>query len=90
MNQDADVVRRGVMVLPVIREASAPGGQIGETRIDMPRETKDALIQLRVTPVERDAWQRAAEASEMSLSDWIRQRCNGPAALAPELPRKRP
>jgi hypothetical protein len=62
--------------------------QISETDADMTRDTKDALIQLRVTSAERDAWQEAAELSEMTLSDWIRQRCNGPAALPPQLKTK--
>jgi uncharacterized protein (DUF1778 family) len=54
---------------------------------DVPRDR--TVIQLRVTPDEREAWQRAAEASEMTLSDWIRQRCNGPAALPPEHRRRK-
>jgi len=60
-----------------------------ETRGEMPRDNKDETIKLRVSAEEREAWQRAADASEMTLSEWIRVRCNGSPALAPERSRRR-
>lgn len=44
---------------------------------------RDAMIKLRITVDEQTAWQAAAELEQMSLSAWIRRRCNGLAATAP-------
>jgi len=48
-----------------------------EPRIGRPlrREGEGVLINFRATTAEREAYQRAAEAAGMSLSDWIRSLC---------------
>jgi predicted HicB family RNase H-like nuclease len=45
-----------------------------ETRLGRPprKEGESVLINFRATADEREAYQRAAEAAGMSLSDWIR------------------
>lgn len=47
------------------------------------RLVRDTTIKLRLSTDEHEAWQAAALASGLTLSDWVRQRCNGPAALPP-------
>jgi hypothetical protein len=46
---------------------------------------RDVTIKIRLTAVEHAAWLAAADRDEMTLSQWIRRRCNGQSALAPEL-----
>lgn len=57
---------------------------------DMKREV---TVRLRVTAEEQDSWLKAAELEQMTLSQWIRRRCNGLAAAAPVIaeptPRKK-
>lgn len=36
---------------------------------------RDVVVRLLVTQVERDAMQAAADAGELTLSEWIRRRC---------------
>jgi predicted HicB family RNase H-like nuclease len=51
---------------------------------------KDFMIRLRVSGEEHAAWLKAAELEQMSLSNWIRRRCNGLATAAPVIkPKKR-
>ena len=38
-------------------------------------------IEIRVTKLERLEWQQMAEFAEMTLSEWIRSRCNYSQAL---------
>ncbi len=44
---------------------------------------KDVRLQVRLTADEHAAWFAAAEAEQMSLSNWIRRRCNGLPTTAP-------
>lgn len=37
---------------------------------------RSVLVAFRVMPSERASYQRAADAQEMQLSDWIRGACN--------------
>jgi hypothetical protein len=36
---------------------------------------KDERVELRVPSRDADCWRKAAEAGDMSLSDWIRRAC---------------
>lgn len=57
---------------------------------------KSKVINLRIAPEEHAAWDAAAEAAGLKLSEWIRRRCNGtttieapPPAAAPKPKKKR-
>ena len=57
-----------------------------ETR-EHPDVNRDAVVRLRISIAERDAWEAAAESEGLSLSEWIRRRVNGPVTVTlPELP----
>lgn len=45
------------------------------------RALRKKTILLRVSETERDRWRRMAEASEMTVSDFVRQRIDGPEAV---------
>jgi hypothetical protein len=47
---------------------------------------KDVSFTLRLDPAELDAWRAAADAAGMSLSQWIRVRCNKPGAATLNAP----
>ena len=47
---------------------------------------KAAQTTIRMTEVEREAWEQAAAADGRSLSAWITRRCNGEPTTAPMLP----
>jgi hypothetical protein len=51
--------------------ASAPIGR-------RPRNgtTSSDLVRLRITPSERTTWTKAAGKAKVTLSAWIRERCN--------------
>lgn len=42
---------------------------------DDPDVKRDVVIRLLVNQAERDAMQAAADAEELTLSEWIRRRC---------------
>ena len=42
----------------------------------------EMIARLRVTTDERIWWQHQAESADMTLSEWIRKRCNGGGRLA--------
>jgi hypothetical protein len=46
----------------------------------MPR---DKVFQVRISEPERALWQESAEKARMSLSEWIRYRCNKADDLPP-------
>jgi uncharacterized protein (DUF1778 family) len=43
---------------------------------DMPSDTKSSRLDLRLSEEERDLYQRAADADDRTLSNWIRDRLN--------------
>jgi hypothetical protein len=43
-----------------------------------PRGKDGGVVKIRVTVAERKAWERAA--GKLSLSEWIRERCNAAEA----------
>jgi hypothetical protein len=51
---------------------------------------KEAMIRLRVSADEQAAWLAAADREQMSLSSWIRRRCNGLPTTGPALATTRP
>ena len=55
---------------------------------------KTAMIGVRATEAERQAWEDAARLDGRSLSAWIVRRCNGEPttapALAPRKPKRKP
>lgn len=40
------------------------------------RERADAVIQLRARKSDKARWQRAADAAQVTLTQWIAARCN--------------
>jgi uncharacterized protein (DUF1778 family) len=42
----------------------------------MPPSTKDERVEIRVKPEDLKRWKATADAEGMTLSDWIRHRCN--------------
>lgn len=53
-------------------------------------EARSASVELRIEPAEREQWIRAAKATGyLSLSDWIRDRCNSAVAIGPLLASQR-
>jgi predicted HicB family RNase H-like nuclease len=53
------------------RKRGRPPGTTGAGRT--------ALLRVRVSPEERDAWQAAAELEGVPLSEWVRSRLTTPA-----------
>lgn len=41
-----------------------------------PGAGRSETIKLRVTPAERRAWEQQAERAGVTMSEWIRERCN--------------
>lgn len=66
----------------VTRENLATDPQLGDDH-DVNR---DVVIRLRLTPVERDAWNTAAKKAGLKLSEWIRRRCQGEVTIVPPPP----
>jgi hypothetical protein len=51
---------------------------------------RDKVVQLRLSALERKAWDTAAKAAGLKLSDWIRRRVNGETTIVvPPAPKKR-
>jgi hypothetical protein len=48
--------------------------------------TSSDLVRLRITPSERATWTKAAGKAKVTLSEWIRERCN--LATAKRRPKK--
>ena len=68
-------------VSPVLaRGTKWPGAIGGRPRHPSGKPTR--TVGIRATDDEREAWQRAAEASEISLTEWARQSLNQVAAKA--------
>lgn len=42
---------------------------------------RDQVLQIRLSIEERAAWDAAAKAAELDLSEWIRRRCNGTTTI---------
>ena len=58
--------------------------EVAKTKMGRPRRSAkvaDELVALRLTKAERRDWERSAKAAGLTLSDWIRARCN--AGVAP-------
>jgi uncharacterized protein (DUF1778 family) len=48
----------------------------------MSPKTKDSRLMLRLNAADLEQWRLAANAADLTLSDWIRQQCNAAAAKA--------
>ncbi|MEO8841919.1 MAG: hypothetical protein ABI591_09700 [Kofleriaceae bacterium] len=49
---------------------------------------RDKLVQLRVTAAEHKAWDAAAKAAGLKLSEWIRRRVQGDMVIEAPAPPK--
>ena len=61
------------MQIPKVESAAVVGDDAGVDR--------KVIVTLRLTAAERDAWDAAAKRAGLTLSDWIRLRCQGPQAV---------
>ena len=50
---------------------------------------KDERIYIRISEEDALSWKAAAEAEDMTLSDWIRRTCRAALAGKPTKPKKR-
>lgn len=54
----------------------------------MTKITRDLFVRLRMTEAEKAAWEQAADAAGLALSEWIRRRVNGGIVEVPPAPAK--
>lgn len=47
---------------------------------------RDEVVKLLLTKTERAAWEAAADAAGLKLSEWIRRRVNGTQTVTTEAP----
>lgn len=72
---------------PAPRESSqsAIDTLVGQSYQWRMRNQKERVVRVRINTAQLDAWTAAAQHSGLTLSQWIRIRCNGTEVVAPTL-----